>query len=132
MVSLQQSQNASDVSENEDSEESFEEKTNAAKRLEFLLKKTEKFAAFFKASSENSSANVKTVGRGRKKKLVVRDDDEEHFASKSHEFTKSPEFINGEMRDYQIAGLNWMIKLHENGLNGILADEMGLVSRINT
>ena len=24
------------------------------------------------------------------------------------------------------AGLNWMISLHENGLNGILADEMGL------
>lgn len=31
---------------------------------------------------------------------------------------------NGEMRDYQIRGLNWMISLYENGLNGILADEM--------
>lgn len=28
------------------------------------------------------------------------------------------------MRDYQIRGLNWMISLHENGINGILADEM--------
>ena len=28
------------------------------------------------------------------------------------------------MRDYQLAGLNWMIKLYENGINGILADEM--------
>ncbi len=28
------------------------------------------------------------------------------------------------MRDYQIRGLNWMISLYENGLNGILADEM--------
>lgn len=33
---------------------------------------------------------------------------------------------NGEMRDYQIRGLNWMISLYENGLNGILADEMVL------
>ena len=32
--------------------------------------------------------------------------------------------IQGKMRDYQLAGLNWMIKLYENGINGILADEM--------
>ena len=28
------------------------------------------------------------------------------------------------MRDYQIRGLNWLIGLYENGINGILADEM--------
>lgn len=28
------------------------------------------------------------------------------------------------MRAYQLQGLNWMISLHHNGLNGILADEM--------
>jgi hypothetical protein len=32
--------------------------------------------------------------------------------------------INGKMRDYQLAGLNWLIRLYENGINGILADEM--------
>lgn len=32
--------------------------------------------------------------------------------------------IQGKMRDYQLAGLNWMIRLYENGINGILADEM--------
>ena len=31
---------------------------------------------------------------------------------------------NGEMRDYQLRGLNWLISLFENGINGILADEM--------
>lgn len=41
-------------------------------------------------------------------------------------FEESPGYIeNGEMRDYQIRGLNWMISLYENGINGILADEMG-------
>ena len=30
----------------------------------------------------------------------------------------------GKMRDYQVQGLNWMISLHLNGINGILADEM--------
>lgn len=41
-------------------------------------------------------------------------------------FEESPKYIEGgEMRDYQIRGLNWMISLYENGINGILADEMG-------
>lgn len=30
----------------------------------------------------------------------------------------------GTLRDYQVRGLNWMISLYENGVNGILADEM--------
>ena len=28
------------------------------------------------------------------------------------------------MRDYQIRGLNWLISLYEQRINGILADEM--------
>jgi hypothetical protein len=32
----------------------------------------------------------------------------------------------GKMREYQLAGLNWMVSLYNNNLNGILADEMGL------
>jgi SNF2 family DNA or RNA helicase len=29
-----------------------------------------------------------------------------------------------KMHDYQLEGLNWLIKLHCNGINGILADEV--------
>ena len=32
----------------------------------------------------------------------------------------------GAMRSYQLAGLQWMVSLYNNQLNGILADEMGL------
>lgn len=40
-------------------------------------------------------------------------------------FETSPTYIKGgELRDYQIRGLNWMISLYEHGINGILADEM--------
>jgi SWI/SNF-related matrix-associated actin-dependent regulator of chromatin subfamily A member 5 len=35
------------------------------------------------------------------------------------------------MHHYQLDGLNWLIKLHDHGINGILADEMGLVSIVN-
>ena len=37
---------------------------------------------------------------------------------------------NGEMRDYQLRGLNWLISLYENGINGILADEMVCIHTI--
>lgn len=48
-------------------------------------------------------------------------------------FEETPSFIvGGEMRDYQIRGLNWMITLNDNGINGILADEMGLGKTLQT
>lgn len=48
-------------------------------------------------------------------------------------FEASPPFIkNGQLRDYQVRGLNWMISLYENGINGILADEMGLGKTLQT
>jgi SWI/SNF-related matrix-associated actin-dependent regulator of chromatin subfamily A member 5 len=47
-------------------------------------------------------------------------------------FGSSPSFIMGLMRPYQLQGLNWMISLHHNGLNGILADEMGLGKTLQT
>lgn len=48
-------------------------------------------------------------------------------------FRESPSYIQGgEMRDYQVSGLNWLISLHENGISGILADEMGLGKTLQT
>ena len=42
-------------------------------------------------------------------------------------YDSTPPYIKGgQMRDYQLLGLNWLISLQENGMNGILADEMGL------
>ncbi|KAJ5898905.1 hypothetical protein N7495_003649 [Penicillium taxi] len=47
-------------------------------------------------------------------------------------FRESPAFVHGELRDYQVAGLNWLVSLHENGISGILADEMGLGKTLQT
>lgn len=38
----------------------------------------------------------------------------------------------GELKNYQLYGLNWMVSLYNNNLNGILADEMGLGKTIQT
>lgn len=40
--------------------------------------------------------------------------------------------IGGRLKDYQIKGLQWMVSLYNNHLNGILADEMGLGKTIQT
>lgn len=46
---------------------------------------------------------------------------------------KQPKLITGAtLRDYQLYGVEWLIGLYENGLNGILADEMGLGKTLQT
>ncbi|KAF2762322.1 SWI/SNF chromatin remodeling complex component [Pseudovirgaria hyperparasitica] len=46
---------------------------------------------------------------------------------------RQPALVSGgTMRSYQLEGLEWLISLYENGLNGILADEMGLGKTIQT
>lgn len=42
-----------------------------------------------------------------------------------HRLSQQPSVIkHGTMREYQMQGLNWLIHLYDNGINGILADEM--------
>lgn len=40
--------------------------------------------------------------------------------------------VNGKLKEYQIKGLEWLVSLYNNHLNGILADEMGLGKTIQT
>ena len=43
-----------------------------------------------------------------------------------------PYLLNNKLREYQLIGLNWLVALNENKINGILADEMGLGKTIQT
>lgn len=40
--------------------------------------------------------------------------------------------VHGKLKEYQIKGLEWLVSLFNNNLNGILADEMGLGKTIQT
>lgn len=62
--------------------------------------------------------------------LEIEDTDAEPV--EAYIFTQSPHYINATMRDYQVEGLNWLINMHENGINCILADEMGLGKTLQT
>ena len=40
--------------------------------------------------------------------------------------------VGGSLKEYQVKGLEWLVSLYNNNLNGILADEMGLGKTIQT
>ena len=37
-----------------------------------------------------------------------------------------PTIFSGQLKAYQLKGMNWLANLYDQGINGILADEMGL------
>ncbi|KAL3692725.1 hypothetical protein R1sor_006376 [Riccia sorocarpa] len=116
--------------------------SRAKGRLNYLLQQTEIFAYFAQGPSETSAApSKKGKGRGRhSSKLTEEEEDEEYLKEEEGavggaggtRLLAQPTCIVGKMRDYQLAGLNWLIRLYENGINGILADEMGLGKTLQT
>jgi ATP-dependent helicase STH1/SNF2 len=59
------------------------------------------------------------------------DDVPKDYYQTAHQITEivteqSSLLVGGTLKDYQIKGLQWMVSLYNNRLNGILADEMGL------
>ncbi|XP_012454592.1 ISWI chromatin-remodeling complex ATPase CHR11 isoform X2 [Gossypium raimondii] len=106
-------------------------------RLKYLLQQTELFAHF--AKGDQSSSQKKVKGRGRHASKVTEEEEDEECLKEEEDglsgntrLVTQPSCIQGKMRDYQLAGLNWLIRLYENGINGILADEMGLGKTLQT
>ena len=121
----------------------------AKRRLDFLLKQSDIFSHFGDVKedgtefglkqAEQKQAELKTgegafVSRRDREQeaggAVAVTEDVETEEADEHEatfLTSQPSTLgHGQMRQYQVEGLNWMIRLQENGVNGILADEMGL------
>ncbi|XP_073054451.1 ISWI chromatin-remodeling complex ATPase CHR11-like [Primulina eburnea] len=108
-------------------------------RLKYLLQQTELFAHF--AKGDQASSQKKAKGRGRHASKITEEEEDEECLKEEEEglsgsgntrLVAQPSCIQGKMRDYQLAGLNWLIRLYENGINGILADEMGLGKTLQT
>ena len=125
---------------------------DSMKRFSYLLGQTELFQHFvdikkdrdpeFAQLLEESTQQRKNRGRrgggDHRRRKTEREEDEEllHEEEEPEEafvFRESPGYVKGgKMKDYQIQGLNWMISLYHNGINGILADEMGLGKTLQT
>ncbi len=113
----------------------------AEARLQFLLKQSDLFAHFSGKETETTTSSSSSKSKeamspeGRRRSLASSssvDDMQEAIAAdeqmvRTDYLSVQPASITGgQMKPYQLEGLNWMISLQNNGLNGILADEMGL------
>lgn len=129
-----------------------ERATQAKKRLDFLLKQSDIFQYFGEVKLDRTKyygnrGNPKQPAQNSAMEISPEKGDSSTFShrrdingdEKDSEdldqagendavfLTSQPSTLGfGKMRAYQLEGLNWMIRLQENGVNGILADEMGL------
>ena len=108
---------------------------SAMDRLNALLLQTEQFSSFVKKPATdgslkraNSTRSHQTEAEKAEDSELIADELEEDESAQPQytRLTAQPKSVAGEMRDYQLEALNWLIRLHEQNINGILADEMGL------
>ena len=117
-----------------------EKAEQAKRRLMFLLQQSSIFSHFGAVKEDQAKFGIKANtkrphGESRRKAIDGEEGDQVDAAdldngeeSQAFFLTAQPTSLGfGKMRAYQLEGLNWMIRLQENGVNGILADEMGLV-----
>lgn len=96
-----------------------------SEKLDALQK--EKKRALKALKQEPSSASATPRKRARVNKKTTTPNKESEFPA------GQPKLLTGAtLKDFQIDGVQWLISLYENGLNGILADEMGLGKTIQT
>mmetsp|Transcript_72056 Transcript_72056/g.116866 ORF Transcript_72056/g.116866 Transcript_72056/m.116866 type:complete len:1020 (+) Transcript_72056:69-3128(+) len=112
------------------------------KRLDFIAQQTDLLMHF---DTKGKAAATSGDGQSKRGRMSEKAEDEllmkraETEASGSNVFaddqrlSKQPSVLkNGTLRDYQLEGLNWMVRLYNNGISGILADEMGLGKTVQT
>lgn len=85
--------------------------------------------------TEEGPANEETFGATIAADDVVQDKSKVDYYAVAHRIseriTKQPSIlVGGTLKEYQIKGLQWMVSLYNNRLNGILADEMVCFSSI--
>jgi len=89
-------------------------------RLRFLMDKTEShFAAISSKVAESRDAD----------EITASGEATSYYASahsKKEEVRQPSILVGGDLKEYQMGGLQWLVSLYNNRLNGILADEMGL------
>uniref|UniRef100_H2YVT6 Uncharacterized protein n=1 Tax=Ciona savignyi TaxID=51511 RepID=H2YVT6_CIOSA len=116
------------------------------RRLAYLLKQTDEYIRnIVKLVKEHKLALAKKKGKRKSKKSETKveiDDEYTTYDSSTYyavahnineTITEQCSMLkNGKLKAYQLKGLEWLVSLYNNNLNGILADEMGLGKTIQT
>lgn len=106
-------------------------------RITHLLKQTNSFLDSL-AQAVRVQQNEARIKRGEEIPPITDEEREKiDYYEVSHRIkesiSKQPSIlIGGTLKEYQIRGLEWMVSLYNNHLNGILADEMGLGKTIQS
>ena len=106
-------------------------------RITHLLKQTNSFLDSL-AQAVRVQQNEVRIKRGEEIPPMTDEEREKiDYYEVSHrikeQIDKQPSIlVGGTLKEYQIKGLEWMVSLYNNHLNGILADEMGLGKTIQS
>lgn len=81
------------------------------------------------ANAQNAIAEAQQKARAFNKGDDLDEDGEMNFQNPTgmgDVAIEQPKMLSCQLKEYQLKGLNWLVNLYEQGINGILADEMGL------
>jgi SNF2 family DNA or RNA helicase len=105
-------------------------------QLDLLLLKAESYSNFIlenqKRNQSLSETLISLAEPESKKRSISQNKKDDNKISKTADgdchknLLQPPNLVGGVLLPYQREGLQWLLSLWENGLNGILADEMGL------
>lgn len=108
-------------------------------RITHLLKQTNQFLDTLAQAVETQQRESKSIYGKKVEDEALADERREKidYYEVAHrikeEVTKQPSIlVGGTLKEYQLKGLQWMVSLFNNHLNGILADEMGLGKTIQS
>mmetsp|Transcript_14910 Transcript_14910/g.22432 ORF Transcript_14910/g.22432 Transcript_14910/m.22432 type:complete len:1326 (+) Transcript_14910:95-4072(+) len=111
-------------------------------RLKYLLAQTDEYIATINrmikderqvtpVDQDDAGEGVDSVEAGDKASKVSKD-----YYKDTHRYKEKvtqPRMLQGgDLKEYQMTGLQWLVSLYNNNLNGILADEMGLGKTIQS
>ncbi|CAN8095237.1 unnamed protein product [Discula destructiva] len=104
-------------------------------QLTFEEEDEDKLHAIAKANAQHALAEAQQKARNFNKDDGLDEDGEMNFQNPTgmgEVEIEQPKMLNAQLKEYQLKGLNWLVNLYEQGINGILADEMGLGKTIQS
>jgi SWI/SNF-related matrix-associated actin-dependent regulator of chromatin subfamily A member 5 len=109
--------------------------TDPQSRLDYLLHQSDVFAHFLAGSVAATNSKRRkgkaTATKGKRGERLTEEEEDEQLLksaqSQRHSVVRldhQPSILSPicKMHPYQLEGLNWLIKLHDHGINAILAD----------
>ncbi|KAJ9134592.1 Chromatin remodelling factor 2-1 [Pleurostoma richardsiae] len=97
--------------------------------LDFDAEDESQLRAAARANAQNAIAEAQQKARAFNQESALDEEGEMNFQNPTgmgDVEIEQPKLLNAQLKEYQLKGLNWLVNLYEQGINGILADEMGL------